>query len=106
MTNAIYDFTLGWPITPHIGGGIGAVNVYRGLGGTATVTADRSVTLANGQTIAAGQPITFTSPSLSGSKWGFGYQAIAGIRYLINPALAFDVDYRYFGTTNQDDQGQ
>ncbi len=38
MTNAIYDFTLGWPITPHIGGGIGAVDVFRSLGGTATVT--------------------------------------------------------------------
>jgi OmpA-OmpF porin, OOP family len=25
MTNLIYDFTLGWPFSPHIGGGIGAV---------------------------------------------------------------------------------
>ncbi len=24
MTNAIYDFTFGWPITPHIGAGVGA----------------------------------------------------------------------------------
>ena len=105
MTNAIYDFTLGWPITPHIGGGIGAVDVYRGLGGTATVTANTTVTTASGQTIAAGQPITFTSPSLSGSKWGFGYQGIAGIRFMINPALALDIDYRYFGTTNQTIKG-
>src|SRR5204863_2253138 len=36
----------------------------------------------------------------SSSSWQFGYQAIAGIRYNINPALAFDVDYRYMGTTD------
>ncbi|MBV8737073.1 MAG: OmpA family protein [Alphaproteobacteria bacterium] len=105
MTNAIYDFTLGWPITPHIGGGIGAVDVFRGLGGTATVTANQPVPTAGGRIIPAGQPITFTSPALSGSKWGFGYQGIAGIRYLINPALAFDLDYRYFATTNQTIKG-
>src|ERR1700694_4464694 len=27
MTNFIYDFTLGWPVTPHIGFGIGAVDI-------------------------------------------------------------------------------
>ena len=26
MTNFIYDFTIGWPVTPHIGFGIGAVD--------------------------------------------------------------------------------
>ena len=26
MTNFIYDFTVGWPVTPHIGFGIGAVD--------------------------------------------------------------------------------
>jgi opacity protein-like surface antigen len=87
MANVIYDFTLGWPITPHIGGGIGAINVNRSIGGSGTATAP------NGTTIA------FTSPSFSGSTWGFGYQAIAGIRYMINPALAFDVDYRYLAST-------
>src|SRR5215472_7049322 len=25
MTNVIYDFTVGWPVSPHIGAGIGAV---------------------------------------------------------------------------------
>jgi OOP family OmpA-OmpF porin len=88
MFNGIYDFTLGWPITPHLGAGVGAVDVYRSLGGNGTVTLN-------------GVPVTFTSPSVSGSKWSFGYQAIAGIRYLINPALALDVDYRYFATPEQ-----
>ncbi|HUC10954.1 MAG TPA: OmpA family protein [Stellaceae bacterium] len=89
MTNVIYDFTLGWPVTPHIGGGIGAIDVFRSIGGTGTATAP------NGSTV------NFTTNSFSGSKWGFGYQAIAGIRYMINPALALDVDYRYLASTNE-----
>ncbi len=88
MANALYDFTLGWPITPHIGAGVGAVNINRTLGGSGTVN------LPSG-------PVTFTSPSISGNQWVFGYQAIAGVRYMINPVLAFDVDYRYFSTPSQ-----
>src|SRR5262249_15119696 len=33
------------------------------------------------------------------SGWQFGYQAIVGLRYDINPALALDLDYRYLATT-------
>ena len=33
------------------------------------------------------------------SSWQFGYQAIAGLRYEINPFLAVDLDYRYLATT-------
>jgi OmpA-OmpF porin, OOP family len=105
MFNGLYDFTwgwFGWPITPHVGAGIGAVDVYRSFGGTTTVTAPTTTTVTgpNGRavTVPAGTAITFTTPSFSGSHWTFGYQAIAGIRYLINPALALDVDYRYFST--------
>src|SRR5262249_46602366 len=29
-----------------------------------------------------------------------GYQGIAGVRYNINPSLAFDLDYRYLATTD------
>ena len=79
MTNVIYDFNwlnLPWAITPHIGAGIGAVEVRDGVRvvGLGTIT--------------------------SNTDWEFGYQAIAGIRYNINPALAFDLDYRYLGTTD------
>jgi len=75
MTNAIYDFNLGWSVTPHLGLGIGAVilNDRVNIGGF-TVTNNDDVQ--------------------------FGYQAIAGVRYNINPALAFDLDYRYLGTTD------
>jgi OOP family OmpA-OmpF porin len=76
MTNAIYDFTLGWPITPHLGVGIGAVELHDGAGVRGVGTFSRS------------------------NDWEFGYQAIAGVRYNINPSLAFDVDYRYLATTD------
>ena len=76
MTNAIYDFNLGWPVTPHLGVGIGAVELHDGW------------SVPGGGTFA------------SSDSWQFGYQAIAGVRYNINPALAFDLDYRYLGTTD------
>src|SRR5271166_1797660 len=31
MTNVIYDFTLGWPVTPHVGFGVGAVDIVDGV---------------------------------------------------------------------------
>jgi len=73
LANLIYDFSLGWPVTPHIGGGIGVAEVTRNL-----------------QNIFGGTHDTVAV---------FAYQAIAGFRYPITPALAFDVDYRYFATT-------
>ncbi len=73
MGNLIYDFSLGWPVTPHIGGGIGVAEVTRNLTNMFGGTHDTATV--------------------------FAYQAIAGFRYPITPALAFDVDYRYFATT-------
>jgi OmpA-OmpF porin, OOP family len=92
MTNVIYDFTLGWPITPHVGAGVGAVSLQRGISGNGTLNIPQLGTVA-------------LNPNFTGSRWVFGYQAIAGIRYMINPALAFDVDYRYFSTPSQDVTG-
>ncbi len=77
MSNLIYDFNLGWALTPHIGAGIGAVGLHEGLN-----------LRPNGLAIT------------DNTQWEFGYQGIAGIRYNINPALAFDLDYRYLGTTD------
>ena len=77
MTNVIYDFTLGWPVTPHLGAGVGAVELHDAISRKAPAV-----------------PATISSSS----QWVFGYQGIAGIRYNINPALAFDLDYRYLAT--------
>ncbi|MBV8888478.1 MAG: OmpA family protein [Alphaproteobacteria bacterium] len=82
MTNVIYDFTFGWPVTPHIGAGVGAVELVDGLS-------------LNG----VPRPLVGGS-LLHATDWELGYQGIAGIRYNISPALAFDLDYRYLATTD------
>jgi outer membrane protein OmpA-like peptidoglycan-associated protein len=84
MTNLIYDFggLFGFPFTPHIGGGVGAV------------------LLRDGFSIPAVPPVLKAGTLASSTSWELGYQGIAGIRYNINPSLAFDVDYRYFATTD------
>jgi opacity protein-like surface antigen len=87
MTNAIYDFTVGWPVTPHIGVGIGAVNLHNSASlGRVTRTcwdsvrrqAARSCRTANGSSAIRG---------------------IAGIG-TASTGLAFDLDYRYLATTD------
>jgi outer membrane protein OmpA-like peptidoglycan-associated protein len=83
MTNAIYDFNVGWVATPHIGAGIGAVGLKSGASLRSPVG-----------------PVPAGLTLVDNTTWEFGYQAIAGVRYNINPALAFDFDYRYLGTTD------
>ena len=84
MTNVLLDPSglglpgLGLPISPYIGGGVGAVLLRDGF----------SVPGPGGGTLAAD------------TTWELGYQGIAGVRYNINPSLAFDIDYRYFATTD------
>ena len=75
MTNVLYDFTVGFPITPHFGFGVGAVNVFDGL------------------------KVPGIGQLFNDSTWQFGYQGIAGIRYNLSPTLTFDIDYRYLATT-------
>ena len=82
MTNLIYDFTL--RLVPRLDArrisvrGIGAVQLHDSWG------------------------IPGSARSPAHSTWVFGYQGIAGVRYNINPALAFDLDYRYLGTDGTD----
>src|SRR5215831_5222350 len=75
MTNVLYDFTVGFPITPHFGFGVGAVNVFDGL------------------------KVPGIGQLFNDSTWQFGYQGIAGIRYNLSPSLTLDLDYRYLATT-------
>jgi outer membrane protein OmpA-like peptidoglycan-associated protein len=76
MTNVLYDVNLGWPFTPHIGAGVGAVDVI-----------DRARVNGVGRLF-------------HDDAWEFGYQAIAGLRYAVSPNVALDVDYRYLATTD------
>ena len=108
MTNVIYDFTVGWPVTPHIGFGIGAVDNVDSISLNTVTLNGLGLTTVSGPggvlgRIGAGTPFpnpTLGGTFLKGSQWNFGYQAIAGFRYDINPLLAFDVDYRYLATTS------
>jgi OmpA-OmpF porin, OOP family len=102
MTNFIYDFTLGWPVSPHVGFGVGAVDIVDDVS-LGSVKIPGPLTIATpgcpdgGCVFPAGT--TFGGTWLKDSEWQFGYQAIAGFRYDINPLLAFDLDYRYLATT-------
>ena len=108
MTNVIYDFTIGWPVTPHIGFGIGAVDNVDSISLNTVTLNGLGLTTVSGPggvlgRIGAGTPFpnpTLGGTFLKGSNWNFGYQAIAGVRYDINPLLAFDLDYRYLATTS------
>ena len=75
MTNVLYDLATGSPITPHIGVGIGAMEVFDSL------------------------RVSGSGQIFDNSNWQFGYQAIAGVRYVVTPHLALDLDYRYLATT-------
>jgi OmpA-OmpF porin, OOP family len=102
MTNFIYDFTIGWPVSPHLGFGIGAVDIVDSVslnpvGGVGPFRVN-GPGAGNFVNVPAGS--TFGGTFLKGNSWQFGYQAIAGFRYDINPLLAFDVDYRYLATTD------
>jgi OmpA-OmpF porin, OOP family len=101
MVNGIYDFTLGWPITPHLGAGVGAVEVIDSLSTRGNFTLNNPI----GVPIVPSSPLsvapqTFGGTLLHGNQWQFGYQAIAGIRYEFNPTVAFDLDYRYLASTD------
>jgi OOP family OmpA-OmpF porin len=111
MTNFIYDFgTWAWnwwvPVTPHLGFGIGAVQNEDNVSLTGfTVPSTASPTGAlffktpGGGVFPAQLPATIGGSFLEGKTWTFGYQAIAGLRFEINPLLAFDIDYRYLAST-------
>src|SRR5262252_1678937 len=107
MTNVIYDFTLGWPVTPHLGFGIGAVQNEDSISlNSLTIPASASPTGAlffktpGGGVFPAQLPATVGGTFLKSNTWNFGYQPIVGFRYDINPLLAFDLDYRYVASTS------
>ena len=77
LLNLIRDLDIGWPLSPHFGAGFGAVALHDDV---------RVPAIGIGQ-------------ATDRSDWEFGYQGIAGLRYDLSPALAFDLDYRYLATT-------
>ena len=112
MTNFIYDFgtlLFNWPFTPHVGFGIGALENVDSISLNPVTLGGlpRTTVSGPGQTVLGviGATSPFPNPTLGGtflkgSQWNFGYQAIVGFRYDINPLLAFDIDYRYLASTS------
>src|SRR5262249_62397828 len=84
MTNLIYDFAgLGWfgpAFSPHIGAGIGAVQLRDGMQTTQLYTGPN--------------PGTITA----NTTWEFGYQAIGGVRYKNKPPPPLHPDHPYLAT--------
>jgi OOP family OmpA-OmpF porin len=77
MTNVLYDINyFGWPVTPHVGVGVGAVDIV-----------DHARVAGIGRLF-------------NDDDWQFGYQAIGGVRYNVTPNVALDLDYRYLATTD------
>ena len=100
MTNAIYDFTIGWPVSPHLGFGIGAVDIIDSASANSFTLHNPIGPGINPSSPLSVAPQTFGGTLLHGSSWVFGYQAIAGFRYDFSPAISFDLDYRYLSTTD------
>jgi outer membrane protein OmpA-like peptidoglycan-associated protein len=74
MTNMLYDFKTGGPLTPYIGVGVGGARTsYNGAG-----------------PIAGG--------TINDSDVPFAYQGIVGVAYNVSDRFALTADYRYFAT--------
>lgn len=87
LTNLIYELPVSWPVRPHIGIGIGAVEVRDSVSVNQPLAVTPSFSFAPGEI-------------LRGNTWQPGIQGIAGIRYDITPTLALDIEYRYLKLPN------
>jgi len=76
MVNGLYDVMLGWPVTPFVGGGVGAAAVSW----KATVP---------------GSAVSFDKTDSR-----LALQAIGGVSYALTDQLKLDASYRYFQTTD------
>jgi outer membrane protein OmpA-like peptidoglycan-associated protein len=85
MGNILYELPTGllglqdFPLKPYIGAGAG--------------TADYSPYHIRGN-------YNFAPGYVSGDRWGFAYQAIAGVSYSVTDNLALTLEYRYFSRTD------
>jgi opacity protein-like surface antigen len=78
MVNALYDFELGWPITPYIGGGLGLTQIQ--WGNNFRVPTQATPTIYDAESI---RP---------------GWQGIAGLSYAVTPQIAVALDGRLKGS--------
>jgi opacity protein-like surface antigen len=77
LLNVLYDLNTGGPITPYVGGGLGATQIQWGDNFRATAQAT---------------PIVYDAESIK-----LGWQAIAGVSFAVTPQVALAVDARIKG---------
>jgi opacity protein-like surface antigen len=80
MLNGYWDLETGSPIVPYFGGGIGIANV----------SANKVKFFDEG----------IRTRYVDDDDTVFAYQLAAGIAFALNPAMALDLGYRYFGTSD------
>lgn len=78
MANALYDFDMGWVVTPYLGAGVGVVNVS-----------------ANGTSPVGGS-------SIDDDSVRFAYQGIAGFSVPVEDRIDLTADYRYIRSLDPD----
>jgi len=101
MANAWYDFDLGLPITPYVGGGIGMamVKVSGKLG--RTENADTTTTTGEGTTVVHTHPRTVNVINLyEKNDTVFAWQLGVGASMPITDSVKAFVDYRYFSAND------
>lgn len=78
MFNGLYDFEMGGPIVPFIGGGLGATQIQ--WGNNFRVPTQATPTIYDAESIRT------------------GWQGIAGFAFSVTPKLTLSVDYRFKGS--------
>jgi len=97
MVNALYDFNMGWPVVPYIGGGVGVG--WNEISSARLVVNSRTVGITGAAT--TGQ----TTYTVNDTSAQFAYQAIVGLAYSLGavlPGLALTGEYRFYGTLDPD----
>lgn len=86
LANAFYDFKLPHGFTPYLGGGLGVA----------------FVDIKQGDSIVIVNPVTgqFNTNNNNSSDTVFAYQVGAGITYALAPKVSLDAGYRYFSTSD------
>ncbi len=87
MGNGLFDFSLPFPGSPSIGGGIGYAKAYGHWSG------DLTKSIANGVT----KQKSFKD---SLNRGGFAWQVMAQLNFFLRDDLKLNIEYRYFRLTN------
>jgi outer membrane protein OmpA-like peptidoglycan-associated protein len=83
--NVLYDFDLGLPVTPYVGGGVGYLAEH----------------FSNGRATASDG----SSVHLGGTKGDYALDAIVGVAYNVTPNLALTAQYKFIASPSNETYG-